>query len=118
MLFETWVVGEIAKAHLHRGRRPRLSFYRDRDRLEIDLVLERGNDLVLVEVKSAQTPASKLFSAFERLTEALAEAGAQRIADRIVVYGGAESEQRTKGRLVSWRNLDAIDWTAPSGGSG
>ena len=25
-LLKTWVVAEIAKAHLHRGRRPRLSF--------------------------------------------------------------------------------------------
>jgi uncharacterized protein len=41
-LFETWVVSEIAKAHFHRGRRPQLSFYGERTRLEIDLVLERG----------------------------------------------------------------------------
>src|SRR3954469_10606924 len=58
-LFETWVVAEVAKAHLHQGRRPRLSFYRDRSGLEIDLILEKGADLVLVEVKSGQTPSSE-----------------------------------------------------------
>jgi predicted AAA+ superfamily ATPase len=109
-LFETWVVGEIAKAHLHRGRRPRLSFYRDRDRLEIDLVLERGSDLVLVEIKSAQTPSSKQFAAFEGFAQAIAEKEGRKIAGRFVVYGGEESQQRSAGRLLPWSDLDAVDW--------
>jgi uncharacterized protein len=109
-LFETWVVGEIAKAHFHHGRRPRLSFYRDRDRLEIDLVLERGSDLVLVEIKSAQTPSGKQFAAFERFAQAIDGQGNQRISDRIVVYGGEESHRRSVGQHLSWRDLDAVDW--------
>jgi predicted AAA+ superfamily ATPase len=115
-LFETWVVAEIAKTHLHRGRRPRLSFYRDRDRVEIDLVLERGSDLVLVEIKSAQTPSGKQFVAFERFAATLAGADARPIADRIVVYGGAESQRRSQGRLLSWCDLDTVDWTSTSVG--
>ncbi len=111
-LFETWVVGEIAKAHLHRGRRPRLSFYRDRDRVEVDLVIERGNELVPVEIKAAQTPSGKLFAALDRFEEALGEAGGRRIAERFVVYGGGESQERSRGRLVAWREIDGVDWTA------
>ncbi|HYX23178.1 MAG TPA: ATP-binding protein [Thermoanaerobaculia bacterium] len=109
-LFETWVVAEIAKAHLHRGRRPRFSFYRDRNGLEIDLILEKGADLVLVEVKSGQTPSGQHFSAFERFAEALAAHPVPRIAERIVVYGGAESQERRRGRILSWRDLDTWDW--------
>src|SRR5215213_2700185 len=108
--FETWVVAEIAKAHLHRGRRPRLSFYRDRSGLEIDLVLEKGADLVLVEIKSTQTPPSQVFSAFDRLAQSLAGQEAPRIASRVVVYGGEESQERSKGRLLSWRDLDSSTW--------
>ncbi len=109
-LFETWVVAEIAKAHLHRGRRPRLSFYRDRNGLEIDLILEKGADLVLVEMKSGQTPSGEHFNAFERFAESLTTQPAPRIAGRIVVYGGGESQERSRGRLVSWRDLDSWDW--------
>jgi predicted AAA+ superfamily ATPase len=111
-LFETWVIGEIAKAHLHRGRRPRLSFYRDSSGLEIDLVLEKGTELVLVEIKSAQTPSGQYFTAFERFAEALGGREAPRIASRAVVYGGEESQKRSRGELLSWRDLDAVDWTA------
>jgi predicted AAA+ superfamily ATPase len=109
-LFETWVVSEIAKAHLHRGRRPRLSFYRDRNGLEIDLILEKGADLVLVEVKSGQTPSGKHFTAFERFAESLAGQPAPRIAERVVVYGGAESQERSQGKILSWRDLDSFEW--------
>jgi len=102
-------VAEIAKAHLHRGRRPRLSFYRDRN-LEIDLVLEKGADLVLVEVKASQTPSGQYFAAFERFAENLANQPAFRIAERVVVYGGAESQERSQGKILSWRDLDSFEW--------
>ena len=109
-LFETWVVSEIAKASLHRGDRPRLSFFNDRGRLEIDLVLERGTDLVLVEIKAAQTPSSALFSAFERFDAAAKGREAPRVLDRVVVYGGDETQDRSLGKLLSWRALDAYAW--------
>ncbi|HZF08559.1 MAG TPA: ATP-binding protein [Thermoanaerobaculia bacterium] len=117
-LFETWVVAEVTKAHLHRGHRPRLSYYRDRSGLEIDLILEKGSDLVLVEIKSAQTPSSYPFAAFERFGAALAGEEAPRIAGRIVVYGGEESQERSHGQLLSWRDLDRYDWEAGGGGGG
>jgi predicted AAA+ superfamily ATPase len=111
-LFETWTVAEIAKAHLHRGRRPRLSFYRDSGGLEIDLILEQGTDLTLVEIKSARTPSGQYFNAIERLAASLEGQAAPRIANRIVVYAGDESQQRSRGELLSWRDLDAFEWAA------
>lgn len=110
-LFETWVVSEIAKAHLHRDRRPRLSFYRDSSGLEIDLILEKGTDLVLVEIKSAQTPSGHYFDSFQRFAESLGRE-ASRVAGRAVVYAGEESQKRSQGDLLSWRDLDAFDWMA------
>jgi uncharacterized protein len=112
-LFETWTIAEIAKAHLHRGRRPRLSFYRDSNGLEIDLILERGADLTLVEIKSARTPSGQLFNAFDRFAASLErQEAAPRIANRIVVYAGDESQKRSRGELLAWRDLDAFEWTA------
>ncbi|HMB53475.1 MAG TPA: DUF4143 domain-containing protein, partial [Thermoanaerobaculia bacterium] len=109
-LFETWVIGEIAKAHLHRARRPRLYFYRERGELEIDLVLERGGELVLVEVKSAQTPSGRYFRAFDRFADRLAGKKLPRVAQRVVVYGGEETQRRSQGELLSWNELDGRTW--------
>lgn len=71
-VFEGWVVSEIVKSHRHRGLRPAISFYRERDRDEIDLALERGADLTLVEAKAGRTPTSSHFAAFPALAESIA----------------------------------------------
>lgn len=109
-LFETWVASEIAKSHLHQGRRPRLSFYRDRKGLEIDLVVERGTDLLLIEIMSAQTPSGQALASFERFEDAIAGKQVPRIADRVVVYAGSKTQRRSQGTILSWRDLDTYDW--------
>lgn len=106
-MFEGWVVSEIVKWHRHRGLRPAISFYRERDRHEVDLVLEQGADLTLVEAKAGRTPASSHFAAFSALSKSIAARGDERwrVGARLVVYGGEESQSRNEGELVSWRDL-------------
>jgi len=106
-LFETWVVSEVIKHFRHRARRPRFSFYQERGRFEIDLLLEQGADLTAIEAKAAQTPSGRFFSAFSTLADRLSQRGDQRwqLAHRLVVYGGDETQSRAGGELVSWRDL-------------
>jgi hypothetical protein len=33
-----------------------------------------------------------------------------RIADRVVVYAGNETQWRSQGTILSWRDLDTYDW--------
>ncbi len=116
-LFETWVIAEILKQHRHRGLRPRLYLYEERGRLEIDLVIEHAGTLTLVEIKSGRTPSSKYFRAFDRFEERLEAKGAGvpwRVGSRVVVYGGDETQERSRGKLLSWKELDAYDWTRPT----
>lgn len=108
-LFETWVVGEIVKAHVHRGKRPRMSFYRDRDRTEVDLVLEQGDGLVAVEIKAAQTPSGRYFAGLDRFAETLEAANGPRVKRKVVVYGG-ETQRRSVGTLLGWRDLVSFEW--------
>jgi len=114
-MFEGWMVSEIVKWHRHRGRRPQLSFYGERDRLEIDLVVERGADLTLIEAKAGRTPSSEHFVAFPAFAERIAARGDERwrIARRMVVYGGEESQSRSQGELVSWKDLPGIAFGEP-----
>lgn len=109
-LFETWVVGEIVKAHLHRGKRPRVSFYRDRDRTEVDLLLERGSELTAVEIKAARTPSGSYFGGLERLSSTLADSPGSQVGRRVVVYGGSTTQERSSGTLLGWRDLADYDW--------
>lgn len=112
-IFETWVVAEITKQHLHRGQRPRLYFYGERGRLEIDLIVERGANLTAIEIKSAQTPAASFFANLEQLERRVAASDAPvRLAKRMVIYGGGESQQRRLGQLLAWSDVPAQDWVS------
>lgn len=100
-LFETWVVSEVHKHRMHRGVSGGLSFYRDRNGAELDLVVEAPDGLTLIEAKSAATPSSNLLAGVRRAGPHLRALRPCR--DAVVVYGGDDLQQRTDGRLVPWR---------------
>lgn len=88
-IFESWVVSEIVKHRANRGESGGLSFYRDRDMAEVDLVIQRPGRLDLVEVKSAQTASRHSFSGVTRVRGHLEKAKLK--TQSIVVYGGREA---------------------------
>lgn len=55
-IFETFVVGEILKSYYHNGRRPEISFFRNHDKKEIDLLIERDGRLYPLEIKKTASP--------------------------------------------------------------
>ncbi len=109
-IFETWVVSEIYKHRMNRGESGGLSYYRDRDAAEVDLIIEHPNHLTLVEAKSAQTPSTSLFAGVNRVRGLLTESS--RSCDVVVAYGGAEAQQRSDAKLVPWANLHESKWIA------
>jgi predicted AAA+ superfamily ATPase len=54
-LFETLIITDFWKRFLHFGEIPSLYYLRTRDGLEVDLILEIGGALHLVEIKSSAT---------------------------------------------------------------
>ncbi len=105
-IFESWVVSEIVKHRTNAGDTRGLSFYRDRDGAEVDLVIERPDGVTLVEAKSAQTASPSLFAGARRVRRHLADDG--RPCDVVVAYGGDEEQRRTEGRLVPWHRLHEV----------
>jgi hypothetical protein len=49
--FETFVVGEIIKSYLFRGQEPPVYYFRDKERHEVDVLIEANNILYPVEIK-------------------------------------------------------------------
>lgn len=69
-ILETWAVAEILKSYWHNGKEAPLSFYRDTEQKEIDLLIETDDVIYPVEIKKTATPstqASKVFGAAEHL---------------------------------------------------
>ncbi|MEK7560358.1 MAG: ATP-binding protein [Patescibacteria group bacterium] len=70
-LFETMVVSDLLKRFLHFGELPALYYFRTRDGLEIDALLETGGKLHLVEIKSAATILPKHAASLVRMRKEL-----------------------------------------------
>ena len=104
-IFETWVVSEMLKHRTNRGLTGGLSFYRDRNGAEVDLVIDRTDGLSLVEAKSSTTASSSLFEGARRVRRHFAAASVD--CDVSVAYGGDHFQQREQGRLIPWRMLRA-----------
>ena len=106
-VFETWVVSEIVKQRANRGDNRGLSFYRDSNGAEVDLMIERPDGLTLVEAKSTATPSANLFRGVERVRRHFPQTAA---LDVTVVYGGESRQRRTAGSLIPWRELGTVTW--------
>ena len=64
---ETYVVSEILKSHWHHGRAVSLCFYRDKEKREIDLLLESNGLLHPIEIKKTASPAPSDVRVFDYL---------------------------------------------------
>ena len=104
-IFETWVVSEIVKHRTNRGETGGLSFYRDSNGAEIDLVIEQPARITLIEAKSAATASSSFFDGAKRVRRHFSEL--PRPCDVAVAYGGDQFQQRADGRLIPWLMLRA-----------
>jgi predicted AAA+ superfamily ATPase len=107
-IFESWVVSEILKRRTNRGESRRLSFYRDRDGVEVDVVVEHSDRLELVEAKSAETASSSFFAGGLRVKGHL-DSGPQP-CEVVAVYGGDRGQRRSEARLVPWSGVGDRTW--------
>jgi hypothetical protein len=107
-IFETWVVSEIYKHRMNRGEPGGLSYYRDRDAAEADLVVEHPGGLTLVEAKSAETVSASLFAGANQVRGHLSDPS--RPCDVVVAYGGDEAQRRSDAKLVPWARLQESKW--------
>ena len=93
-IFESWVAAEWLKWRANHGSHWRLGFWRDRSGLELDLVIEAGERLVGVEVKSGRTVTADQLRALQRWL-ALAGDG-----EGVLIHGGHQQDCRhADGRL-------------------
>ena len=92
------IVGEFLKRRSNVAGHWHINYYRDSNRNEIDLVIDRAGAVELYEIKSGATFSSDWTNTMDRLS---AQFGAS--VSRTVVYGGEESQSRSGFELKSWK---------------
>jgi Predicted ATPase (AAA+ superfamily) len=96
-MFENLVVSEAIKACLNARMNPNLYFLRDSKGLECDLLVERENRLMPIEIKASRTFSAdfcKKFSAIRKLDPAF-ETG-------VIVYGGDRSFEYAACKVIGF----------------
>lgn len=99
-LFENWVVLELMKARYNQALDPRLYFYRDVTGKEVDLLFQKGSQLVPIEIKSSKTFSPSFFNGLKYFHEATPK----KAMDGVVIYGGSKTQKIENFHLLTAEN--------------
>jgi predicted AAA+ superfamily ATPase len=69
--FESYVVSEILKSYWNTGKEPNLYFYRDKEKNEIDVLIEQNGTLFPVEIKITAKPSLNDARNFKKIDNVL-----------------------------------------------
>lgn len=101
-LFENFVLNEMHKSFTNRGLKPNLYFWQSKEKKEVDILWDRGTDLLPFEVKAARTRNTHFFDNL-KYWQKLSDIPTEKLK---VIYGGEEDFKTGKGTFISWRNAD------------
>lgn len=99
-LFENLVVNELMKARYNQGLDPRLYFFQVAGRHEVDLIYQKGHELIPIEIKSARTFNSSFLSGIHNFKKIAQD----RCAASYIVYSGDEEMKIGNVQLLNYWN--------------
>lgn len=103
-LFENFIISELIKENFNRGQMFGFWFWRDNHNNEIDLIIETGEEILAIEIKSGETFRSdfiKSLTQWSRLTNTP-------VKNLFVVYGGNNSMTFKDINILKWKNAASI----------
>lgn len=100
-LFENLVVSELMKQRFNQGLASNLYFWRNNTGDEVDVVIEQGEKLMPVEIKSGQTYNADFVSGINKWMKFADEAS----LPPQLVYGGNENMNRNGVEVQSWKKI-------------
>jgi predicted AAA+ superfamily ATPase len=103
-LFESFIIADLLKTLRNKGETGDLYFWRDSNGVEVDVIVERGNNLIPIEIKAGKTVHPESFGNLERW---LALAGS-RACEPTLVYAGKDSYRHRETTVVGWQQASTI----------
>jgi predicted AAA+ superfamily ATPase len=103
-LFENMIMNEIRKSYYNSNVSPRMYYWRENNGVEIDLIIDKGNKFIPIEIKSGRTVNKEFF----KNLLAINKLGKHKIEDSFLIYGGDEDQGRSDISVRSWKNLPDI----------
>ena len=109
-LFETWVTSELLKVRYNAGEVSNLYFWRDRSGHEVDVLIDHGNDLSPLEIKSGQTINRDYFKGLDFWHKLAGETAGQ----AWLIYGGEAKQVRSDVTILPWNGIDTEQIVMPA----
>lgn len=100
-IFEGFVIAEVIKSFHAIGKRIPIYFWREHAGLEVDLLLEKSNELVAFEIKSGMTLALDQMVGLQKLQATITDIPIR----SLLVYGGESRKIINKISVLSWRDF-------------
>ncbi len=100
-LFENMVINEYMKQNYHHNLYHEFYYWRDSNGHEVDLMVSNETAYDIVEIKATKTILPKLFQGLDLLKNI----GKEIIKQKILVYGGDESQNRTDYKVWAWKDI-------------
>jgi predicted AAA+ superfamily ATPase len=97
--FESWVFSEIYKSYVNAAKTPPLYYYRDKDKREIDIVLNYDGTLFPVEIKKSASPGKEAVKHFHVLEQTGLPIGNGAV---VCMYGDVLPIDRQNCYVPSW----------------
>lgn len=95
-IFETYIISEFRKACFNAGVEPPMYYWRDTQGHEVDLIIEDGEKLFPIEIKSGQTVSGSMFEGLDYWRKL------DRSDTGMLIYGGSENYTRNNIQVRSW----------------
>lgn len=102
-LFENYVIMDLLKKKYNQGSAVQFYYWRDNKGIEVDLLLDMGNTLLQVEIKSSQTFQEDHLHAMNQWNAFSGNKGG------LLLYDGVQEFRKTNGiRVQNWRTIKDI----------
>ena len=103
-LFENMVINEFLKARWNKGLPSNIYYWQNRNRKEIDIIIDRPDGPIAIEVKSGSTISQSYFSNLEYWKTLSGDES----STSYVIYGGDQNMTLGQNSLISWRQLNEL----------
>lgn len=103
-IFETFIISEFLKNRFNRVLPNNLYYFRDNTGNEIDLLLDQGDEIIPVEIKSGETISGDFF----RNLHYYAKLNSGRTRKSYLVYAGTVSYKEKNCCVTSFRDLEQL----------
>ncbi len=104
-LFENWVISELIKQRYNQGKSSNLYFWRDNTGNEVDVLIDQGEKLFPIEIKSGKTVTKDYFKNLNKYM-GFAQDKAKKPA---LIYAGNTGQNRQNCTVIPWKEINNIE---------